>query len=76
MSVRIDFCRYVGNHDVTINQDYDGLVSGANSVSMDLYDFDGNQDAQVVKDVVSLLTEISYETSDSKLTNGTYVAVS
>ena len=61
--------------DVTINQDYDGIVSGADIVSLDLYDFDGNQNAQVVKDVVSLLTEISYDSSDSKLTNGTYVAV-
>ncbi|RMZ72814.1 hypothetical protein GMOD_00009864 [Pyrenophora seminiperda CCB06] len=61
--------------DVTINKDYDVYLSGPDIVSFHLYNFDGNQDAQVVKDVVTLLTEISYEASDSKLTNGTYVAM-
>ncbi|EMD64115.1 hypothetical protein GGP41_006571 [Bipolaris sorokiniana] len=46
-----------------------------NYLKLRLYDFDMSQNAQVAKDMMSLLTDLSYEDAASKLTNGTYVGV-
>ncbi|USP75040.1 hypothetical protein yc1106_02314 [Curvularia clavata] len=46
-----------------------------NNNKLRLYDFDMSQNAQVAKDVMSLLTDLSYEDAASKLTDGTYVGV-
>ncbi|KAF2125637.1 hypothetical protein P153DRAFT_369667 [Dothidotthia symphoricarpi CBS 119687] len=51
------------------------LYPSSSLISLDLYDFSDSQNAQVAKEMVSLLTGLSYENAASKLTNGTYVGI-
>lgn len=45
----------------------------ANELKLQMYDFDMAQNANVAKDMMALLTDLSYQGAASKLTNGTYV---
>ncbi|KAH8688916.1 hypothetical protein GQ44DRAFT_720639 [Phaeosphaeriaceae sp. PMI808] len=56
--------------DVAITRD-SGWVN--NNVKLQLYDFDMVQNAGLAKDMMSLLTDLSYKGAAPKLTNGTYV---
>ncbi|KAF2853731.1 hypothetical protein T440DRAFT_552367 [Plenodomus tracheiphilus IPT5] len=55
--------------DVAVNAN----LGMSNSLKLQLYDFDMGQNAQVAKDMMALLTDLSYEDAYWKLTDNTYI---
>lgn len=51
------------------------LFPSASITTLDLYDFDTSQISQVAREVVALLTDLSYENAASRLVNGTYIGI-
>ncbi|OJD32525.1 uncharacterized protein BKCO1_37000115 [Diplodia corticola] len=52
-----------------------GYFYPSNTLTLDIYNFSTSQQADVAKQISALLTELTFQSASSKLTDGTYIGV-